>query len=553
MKTHKIIDEVNYMLTDETKNDKNLNAIDKDVLALLQFFGNGKILQHNKGGWFPLSLKKNPKLKSLSLEEMLVECGVKANYTTIYRAISKLVALGYIEYKTGYWNYDTFKGQLPYFLILKGTVCHLIDNTVCNNVATNGISERNNDIAIAIYKDGEQDNTQGNRNTNVTHRNTMDNKDIATAIYKDIEGQNRNNFSSTCNTERYSDIAIAKEKEEEQEKEIYKVTYLLRDSHQSDPDPVNNITSDLGIYVDDNTPDVPEWMDELPVTEPFVQYTDDIQGEAMQQTTNNTFQADERENDPDPVTGKVNKITSSDEGIDGENALNGLKVALGVSPTDIYDEETEDDLSQADENDPDEPQENETSLNAALSDERGDGGTTTHRQAESLSNGEKTTSTSATDPVNDKDNNNFITDTQNMTVTERKEKQTELSRKWENFKTQVPQMHRADAEMYFSRFLSKVEQYYTGTHIAITQERFTREFNALKPLADWSEDDAKQDVEMWISQGFNPDTLKRYVRQKYGEAHDEFVMAQWKQHHSKPIELNPEYVKNPNAPYVLPF
>lgn len=332
--------------------------------------------------------------------------------------------------------------------------------------------------------------------------------------------------------------------------ENIKVTYLLRDSnynedtlskqdvnivksdsYQSEPDRVNNITSDLGIYVDDNTPDVPEWMDEFPVTEPFVQYTDDIQGEAMEKTTNNTFQADERENDPDPVTDKVNNITSS-----------------GDEVTEEYNE-----LFQADENDPDEPQEIETSNLAALSDERGDGGTTTHRQGESLPSGEKTTSMGVTDPVTDKDNNNFITDTQNMTVQERKEKQTELSRKWENFKEQVPQMHRADAEMYFKRFISKVEQYYTDKHIAITQERFTREFKSLRPLADWNEQAAKKDVENWIGQGFNPDTLKRYVRQKYGEAHDEFVMAQWKQHHSKPIELNPEYVKNPNAPYVLPF
>lgn len=310
------------------------------------------------------------------------------------------------------------------------------------------------------------------------------------------------------------------------------VNIVKSDCHQSDSDAINNLTSNLELYVDDNTPDVPEWMNELPVTEPFVQYTDDIQGEAMEKT-NELSQADERENDPDPVTDKINNITSSgDEVTEEYNEL-------------FQDEETDPD--------PDEPQENETSLNAVLSDERGDGGTTTHRQAESLSNGEKTTSTSATDPVTDKDNNNFITDTQNMTVTERKEKQTELSRKWENFKEQVPQMHRADAEMYFSRFLSKVEQYYTGTHINTTQERFIREFNDLKPLTDWNEEQAKQDVENWIGQGFNPDTLKRYVRQKYGEAHDEFVDAQWKKHHSRPIEVNPEYVKNPNAPYVLPF
>ena len=276
------------------------------------------------------------------------------------------------------------------------------------------------------------------------------------------------------------------------------VNIVKSDSHQSEPVTVNNkITSDLGIYVDNDTPEVPEWMDELPVTEPFEQYTDDIQGEAMQETNNNTFQDDE--------------------------------------------------------NDPDEPQENETSKLAVLSNELGDGGTTTHGQGESLSNGEKTTSTGVIDPVTDNVNNNFITDRQNMNITERKEKQAELTRKWENFKLQVPQMHRADAEMYFSRFLNKVEQYYTGTHINTTQECYTREFNALKPLADWNEQAAKKDVENWICQGFNSETIKRFFKQKYGEAHDEFVMAQWEQHYSKPVELNPEYIKNPKAPYVLPF
>ena len=311
--------------------------------------------------------------------------------------------------------------------------------------------------------------------------------------------------------------------------ENIKVTYYTSDSHQSDSDAINNLTSNLELYVEDNTPDVPEWMDELPVTEPWEQYTEDIQGEAMQQT-NNTFQADERENDPDPVTDKVNITSSGDEVTEEYNEL-------------FQDEET----------DPDELQENETSLNAVLSDEHNESGTTTHGQGESLPNGEKIASMGVTDPVNDKDNNNLNNDIQNMTVTERKEKQAELSRKWENFKSQVPQMHRADAEMYFSRFLTKVGEYFTGKHIDLTQERFIREFNDLKPLADWNEQAAKKDIETWIAQGFNTDTLKRYVRQKYGESHDEFVMAQWDEHHSRPIELNPEYIKNPNAPYVLPF
>lgn len=326
-----------------------------------------------------------------------------------------------------------------------------------------------------------------------------------------------------------------------EEKEIYILpTITLRDSHQSEPDRVNN--NPLGGF--EIVPDIPEWMNELKPVEPFEQYTDDIQGEPMEKTTNEPLQADERENDP--VTDNLNKITSSDEGIDGENAVNGLGEALGVSPTDIYDEETE--------NEP--LQENETSKLDDLSNERGDGGTTTHGKPESLPNGEKTTSTGATEPETDNVNNNFIIDRQSMNLQERKEKQAELSRKWVNFKQQVPQMHRADAEMYFKRFLNKVSEYYTGTHINTTQERYMREFNALKPLADWNEQEAAQDIENWISQGYNPDTIKRYLKQKYGEEHDEFVMQKRHEHYSRPIKVTPEYAeweKNPVGPAPLPF
>lgn len=463
-----------------------------------------------KGVFIPVEILQNPNLKgdekiTLALIQHYTINGEKHACFLTNERIAEITGINYYKLR------DRVKPKLV-------KLGYISTNGGIKSVSTKQQNHDTNSV------DGiQQDNS----------KNTIQIDDSKTTIQiESIEDNSKTTIEEQRNHDTPNSKTTIQRKIKKEEKEIYILPTINKsDSHQSDPDPVNNITSNLELYVDGNTPDVPEWMNELKPVEPFEQYTDDVQGEAMQETDNNTFQADERENDPDPVTDKINNITSSwDEGIDGEN-----------------------DLSQADENNPDEPQENETSLKAALSDERGDGGTTTHRQAESLSNGEKTTSMGVTDPETDNVNNNFITDTQKMTVQERKEKQTELSRKWENFKEQVPQMHRADAEMYFKRFLTKVEEYYTGTHIAITQDRFRREFNALKPLADWNEQAAKKDIETWISQGFNPDTLKRYVRQKYGESHDEFVMAQWREHHSRPIEVNPEYVKNPNAPYVLPF
>lgn len=427
-----------------------------------------------KGVFIPVQILQNPNLKgdekiTLSLIQHYTINGEKhACYLTNER-IAEITGI----------NYYKLRDRVKPKLVKLGYI------TTNGGIKSMSTKQQNHDTNSV---DGiQQDNS----------KNTIQIDNSKTTIQiESIEDNSKTTIEEQQNHDTPNSKTTIQRNIKKEEKEIYILPTITKcDCHQSEPDPVNNITSDLELYVEENTPDVPEWMQELAPVEPFEQYTEDIQGEAMERTN---------------------------------------------------------ELSQADENDPDEPQENEISLNAALSDERGDGGTTTHRQGESLSSGEKTTSMGVTDPITDKDNN-LNNDNFNMTVQERKEKQTELSRKWENFKLQVPQMHRADAEMYFSRFLSKVEQYYTGTHINTTQERFTREFNDLKPLADWNEEQAKQDVENWIGQGFNPETIKRYLKQKYGEAHDEFVDAQWKQHHSRPIEFNPEYVKNPNAPYVLPF
>ena len=73
---------------------------------------------------------------------------------------------------------------------------------------------------------------------------------------------------------------------------IQDVNILKSDSHQSENDNVN--INPLGGF--EIVPDVPEWMKELEPVEPFEQYTDDIQGEAMEKATNNTSKTDEREN-----------------------------------------------------------------------------------------------------------------------------------------------------------------------------------------------------------------------------------------------------------------
>lgn len=236
MKTNKLIDEVGYMLTNETKADKRLNPIDKNVLALLQFFGDVKILKYNKGGWFPVSIKSNPKLKSMTLEDVLTDAGATATYTTIFRSIRKLVSLGYIEYKTGYWNYNTFKGQLPYFHILKGTNQHLIDNSSCFEDANNTISASNEDIATAIYSNESQNDGKDN----VTNTNTMNSNDIATAIYNDIESKNAENNLTTSIIESCSDIAITKEMEKDINNNLELEVYTLSEGTNIAPDPEND-------------------------------------------------------------------------------------------------------------------------------------------------------------------------------------------------------------------------------------------------------------------------------------------------------------------------
>lgn len=122
MKKQKLIEEVEYNLTEETRADKRLNPIDLNVLAILQYVANQKVPQYNKDGWFIIPLGENKKIKSTSLEQYMEEFEVPTIYRTIQRSVSKLSILGYIDYKQGFWNIETKKGCLPEIKILKGTI-----------------------------------------------------------------------------------------------------------------------------------------------------------------------------------------------------------------------------------------------------------------------------------------------------------------------------------------------------------------------------------------------------------------------------------------------
>lgn len=138
MKKLKLIEEVEYNLTEETRADKRLNPIDLNILAVLQFVANEKVPSYDKDGWFILALKANPQIKSTALETYMSNFEVKCDYTTIQRSINKLSILGYISYKKGFWNNKNHRGMLPEIKILKGTIPdfhELVEDTSIDSVS----------------------------------------------------------------------------------------------------------------------------------------------------------------------------------------------------------------------------------------------------------------------------------------------------------------------------------------------------------------------------------------------------------------------------------
>lgn len=123
MKKFKLIEEVGWMLTDEAKADERLNAVDKNMLAILQFIEDGKATH---GEWFRI-LIKHPKGKwdddeYNSIEKLFDEFEVPVVYRTLNRSVNKLQRLGYIGYKTGWYNNTTGQGMTPMIKLVKGTI-----------------------------------------------------------------------------------------------------------------------------------------------------------------------------------------------------------------------------------------------------------------------------------------------------------------------------------------------------------------------------------------------------------------------------------------------
>ena len=193
MKQQKILEEVDFMLTDEAKSDKRLNPIDLNVLAVLQFIGNDKAPSYNKDGWFILPLGINDKIKSTSLQKYLEDFEIKTTYRTIQRTINKLSMLDYIKYKKGFYNNETHSGMLPEIKILKGAISdyhEIVENTSNDSISdiydkisyntkiTDCDTERYSDIVITT---DTYTYTESNTNSNTNSKTKS-----KTEIYKDV-------------------------------------------------------------------------------------------------------------------------------------------------------------------------------------------------------------------------------------------------------------------------------------------------------------------------------------------------------------------------------
>ena len=196
MKKFKLIDETQWMLTEDARRDKNLNAVDKNMLAILQFIEDGKSAH---GEWFRVLIKHpNGKWNDdnfNSIEKYFSEFEVPTPYCTLNRSVNKLLRLGYIDYKTGWYNNTTHQGMTPMIKLLKGT-----------------IPIRCSDIATAKGND-------------------------------DIESSEK---LTTDKSATYSDIAIAYEKEKENNKHTYNLSTIEHNSNTS------NISTSKGDYDDED-------------------------------------------------------------------------------------------------------------------------------------------------------------------------------------------------------------------------------------------------------------------------------------------------------------
>lgn len=224
MKTMKIVEEAEFMLTEETRNDKALKPIDLDVLAVCQYVANYKQLDYDNDGWFILPLARNTKIKSKSLQEYLKQWGVSVSDDTVRRSVNKLRYLGYLEYKKGYYHGHS-DSQLAEIKILKGTFSNLIQSEAS---LTNAVSQRYEDIAVATYTNTESDTKTKKESFNI-------------GTYREDDDKCS---SSTCEEEQFPDTSSTFEEEPDNDLQEY----------VPDPDQRSNVRSWVRICGKDGSP-----------------------------------------------------------------------------------------------------------------------------------------------------------------------------------------------------------------------------------------------------------------------------------------------------------
>ena len=201
MKKFKLIEEVGWMLTEDARRDKNLNAVDKNMLAILQFIEDGKSAH---GEWFRILIKHpNGKWNDdnfNSIEKYFSEFEVPVVYRTLNRSVNKLLRLGYIDYKTGWYNNNTHQGMTPMIKLLKGTIpikCGIIvtakgnDDIESSEKLTTDKSASYSDIVTAYEKEKENNKHTYNLSTIEHNSNTSVISDFSADDDEDLEYMER--------------------------------------------------------------------------------------------------------------------------------------------------------------------------------------------------------------------------------------------------------------------------------------------------------------------------------------------------------------------------
>ena len=397
-----------------------------------------------KGVFIPTDILQDPNLKG---DEKILLALID-HYTTNGEKHACYLTNEQLADVTGI-SYHSLRDRVKPHLIQKGYVTTNGGiKSVSRNHDTNRVS-RNHDTNRC------DEIQQGYRETTIQIESVEDNSETTTPMSRNHDTQCR-------------ETAIQRNNKKEEKDIITKPILIKRDD-----------TSANNTVVIDEVEDIPEWMYDAPTVEPFEQYTDDVQA-------------------TDTVTDKVSNNTDSF----GDIIADALQA----------DEEEQTDLTQYEDVLPsDLSNPNNPFLGVPVDYLKADG-TITHTDPESLSNGLKTTpvdlSTDKTETDTTDNNKNNTSIPMELTLTERKAKQAEITQKWKNFIQQVPTMDRETADKYLNNFIVAANKYFTGEYIEriTTQWREQFEFTAKPP---YDIEQAKRIVQNGVNQYAEQNTIAR--------------------------------------------